>query len=580
MGTSPEITIALLSTSNLQFFVDSLRHELRRWNWDAGIWASEFNQYRQDIWEAGSQLYARQPQFVILQLDGADLFMDILRDPVSCGIDCAAVAQRAASGLEENLAMLQERLPSATVVLHTIYFPPIHALTGLEHHGPYTLSTIGPLFNVHLGRICREHPNVLVHDTAALAADLGYRNWFDARLWYLTRCRLSREAMKALAQSTVSLLRAAQGQTRKCVVLDLDNTLWGGVVGEDGLEGIALGEEGIGLAFAEFQDELLNLTRKGILLAICSKNNEEDALAVLRRHPSMRLKEGHFAAWRINWQDKAANLRELAAELNLGLDGFVFIDDNPAERALIRSGLPEVLVPEWPQDPTLYRTALLDLAVVHLMKVSLTGEDRARTSMYRAQGGRRNLLQSSGGNLESYYRSLQMTARIGFADSFTIPRIAQLTQKTNQFNLTTRRYSEAEIRALSEAPDALVLWLGLTDRFADNGVVGVMILRLLAADEWHIDTLLLSCRVIGRTVENAFVGLVCKILADRAAERLTGEYRPSGRNAVTADLYRGLGFQPVGKQDGITRWSLALRERRVAIPDWITIECRMEMRNA
>jgi FkbH-like protein len=578
-GASPT-TVALLSTSNSRFFADSLRRELRQWKWDAEVWASEFNQYRQDIWNRASRLYERQPEVVILQLDGADLFMDILRDPLAGGVDCAAAAKRAADDLETNLAVLQERLPSATVILHTVYFPPFHALTGLEHHSPYTLSSIASLFNLHIGQLSRKHPNVLVHDTAALAAHVGYRNWFDARLWYLTRCRLSGEAMKALARSTVSLLRGWKGQTRKCVVLDLDNILWGGIVGEDGMEGIALGEDGIGLAFAEFQDELLNLTRKGIVLAICSKNNEEDALAVLRRHPSMRLKEVHFAARRINWRDKAANIRELASELNLGLDSFVFIDDNPAERTLVRSQLPEVLVPEWPHDPALYKAALLDLATVHLMKVSITEEDRARTSMYRAEGERRSLLESSSGDLESYYRSLEMTARIGFADSFTIPRIAQLTQKTNQFNLTARRYSEADIRALAETPDALVLWLGLSDRFSDNGIVGVMILRCLSAAEWHIETLLLSCRVIGRTVENAFVGFASRIPMDRSAEYLTGEYHPTGKNAVTANLYRDLGFQPIGEQDGITRWKLALREQPVAIPKWITIESPKEMSNA
>ncbi len=421
---------------------------------------------------------------------------------------------------------------------------------------------------------------MLVHDTAALAAQAGFRNWFDARLWYLARCRLSREAMKALAQSTVSLLRGWMGLTRKCVVLDLDNTLWGGVIGEDGIEGIALGEEGIGLAFAEFQDELLNLTRKGIVLAICSKNNEEDALAVFRRHPSMRLKEAHFAAWRINWRDKAANIRDLAAELNLGLESFVFIDDNPAERSLVRAELPEVLVPEWPQDPASFKSTLLDLAAIHLLRVSITEEDRARTSMYRAEGERRNLLESSGGSLERYYHSLEMTARIGLADSFTIPRIAQLTQKTNQFNLTTRRYSEAQILLLSEAPDTLVLWLGLSDRFADNGIVGVIILRQVSAGEWSIDTLLLSCRVIGRTVENAFLGVACGMLTAHGAEYLTGEYHPTRKNAVTTNLYRDLGFHLVGEQGGVTRWSLVLRECPVAIPEWIKIEDRKEIPNA
>jgi FkbH-like protein len=570
------MSIALLSTSNASFFADSLKRELRLWKWDAQVWTAAFNQYRQEIWDSASELYARRPSVVILQLDGADLFADFLRDPLSGGIDCAAVAERAAGELESNLALLRGRLPNATVILHTVQFPALHALTGLEHHSPYTLSTISSEFNLRLGRISRKYPHVLVHDTAALAAHVGLRHWYDARLWYLTRCRMSREAMKALAQSTMSLLRGWKGQTRKCIVLDLDNTLWGGIIGEDGLAGIALGEEGLGLAFAEFQDELLQLTHKGILLAVCSKNNEEDALAVLREHPSMRLKEHAFAARRINWKDKATNIRGLAAELNLGLDSFIFIDDNPAERTLVRSELPEVLVPEWPEDPTAYKDALLELATVHLMKVSLTEEDRARTAMYRAEGERRGLLESAGGNLESYYRSLGMTAQIDRADSFTIPRIAQLTQKTNQFNLTTRRYSEADIRALSESPDALVLWLKMSDRFADNGIVGVLILRRIGAREWEIDTLLLSCRVIGRTVENALLGHACELLRGRAAEYLNGEYHPTQKNVLSANVYRELGFELLGEQDGVTRWRLPLRDRRVAVPQWIALELARE----
>jgi FkbH-like protein len=358
-----------------------------------------------------------------------------------------------------------------------------------------------------------------------------------------------------------------------------DNTLWGGVIGEDGIEQITLGEEGLGLAYAEFQEELLNLTRKGILLAICSKNNEEDALAVFRQHPSMRLKEDHFAARRINWRDKAANLRELAEELNLGLDSFVFLDDNPAERSLVRTALPEVLVAEWPEDATLFKTALLELAGRHLLKVSLTAEDQARTSMYRGEGQRRLLLTSSD-SLEEYYRSLDMTARIGCADAFSIPRIAQLTQKTNQFNLTTRRYSEADIRALAAAPNSLVLWLALRDRYSDNGIVGVLILRQTSAKQWLIDTLLLSCRVIGRKVENAFLAVACEALLEREAEELIGEYSPTSKNGLAATVYPDLGFAPAGDHDGVTRWRLPLRGRPVKMPDCITVEFTKEMARA
>lgn len=334
-----------------------------------------------------------------------------------------------------------------------------------------------------------------------------------------------------------------------------------------------------GLAFAEFQEELLNLTRKGFLLAICSKNNEEDALAVLRKHPSMRLKEEHFAARRINWKNKADNIRELAEELNLGMDSFVFIDDNPAERRLIEMTLPEVLVPEWPADPTLFKRELLGLAARHLPKVAITQEDRLRASMYHAES-QRKILQTSTSNLEDYYCSLGMTARIECANTFSVPRIAQLTQKTNQFNLTTRRYSEADIRAMAAAPECIVLSLALRDRYSDNGIVGVLILRQRTKKQWFIDTFLLSCRVIGRKVENAFIAVACEMLLKLDAEELIGEFIPTKKNILAATVYPDLGFEPFGNVGDGTNWRVLLQEHSIQIPDCITVELTKEIAHA
>ena len=513
----------------------------------------------------------------MLHLDGEELFAEWLRDPFAGDREARREsARRAAREVGEWAARIRQGLPDALIVLNTILLPPVHALTGLEYHSPWGLADLAAWFNLELGPITASGlSGVLVHDVASLAAELGYRQWFDPRLWHLARCRLSNAALKKLAVSLAALLRAWKGQTRKCVVLDLDNTLWGGVVGEDGLEGIALAEEGAGLAFTEFQEELARLARKGVLLALCSKNNEEDALQVLRRHPSMRLREESFAARRINWQDKAQNLRELAAELNIGLDSFVFIDDNPAERSLVRMALPEVHVPEWPAEPGEYRAALLELARDHLGRVSLTTEDRERSALYRAERQRAGLAASAA-SLSDYYRSLEMRARIALADAFSIPRIAQLTQKTNQFNLTTRRYTEAEIRAFSRQSDAMVLWLQLQDRFADQGIVGVMILRQRDAACWRIDTLLLSCRVIGRGVENAFLGCAGRLLRARGAGQLMGEYVPTPKNGLAANLYRDLGFERLGEEEGASQWSLALHGGALPIPEWIAIESMQE----
>jgi FkbH-like protein len=409
---------------------------------------------------------------------------------------------------------------------------------------------------------------VAVVDVASLAAAIGFQNWHDPRMWYLTRSRWSRTALHALAERYTAAICCSVGRIRKCIVVDLDNTLWGGVVGEEGIEGLKLGEDGIGRSYVEFQIELLNLHSKGTLLAICSKNNAEDALEVFRSHPAMRLREENFAAIRINWEDKASNLRALAEELNIGLDSFVFLDDNAAERSLIRQTLPEVLVPDLPADPSGYRTLLLELAARHFYRIGITAEDWRSGEAYQAQAERRKL-EASATSLAEYYRTLGMRARIGRADAFTIPRIAQLTQKTNQFNLTTRRYSEAEIWSASQNPDCAVWWLELTDQFGPNGLVGVLILRRQQQGTLGIDTFLLSCRVMGRTAEDAFLAAIAR---EMGASGLIGEYRPTAKNAVVCDLYPRLGFRLLRQEAGAELWEWKLAEASLMVPAWFEIE--------
>jgi len=575
-ATQPVVSIALLSTSTVQLLAGDLRKDLKRWGWETRIWQSGFNQYRQEIANPSSALYSEQPDIVVLHLDGEDLFADLLRNPFSA--DYLARPEQAGiavTELENLIATLKQRLPSALLVLNTIYFPPINSLTGLEFHSQWSITALVSTFNSELGRIAKKYSDVLIHDVAALVSNIGYRRWFDPRLWYLARCRLSSEASKNLARSLGALLRAWKGQTRKCIALDLDNTLWGGVIGEDGPNGIVIGEEGLGLAYAEFQSELLNLARKGVILAICSKNNEEEALEALRQHQLMRLRPADFAARRINWADKASNLRELAVELNIGLDSFVFVDDNPAERELIRASLPEVLVPEWPQDPSEFKAALLDLAAEHFPRTSLTTEDQQRSAMYLARG-KREVLAAGSGNLEHYYRSLEMRISIDPGDDSSVRRISQLTQKTNQFNLTTRRYTEAEIRDFLDSP-AIVWSLRLSDRFADEGIVGVLILRESDPGTWNVDTLLLSCRVIGRTIEQAFVAYACRYLKGRGAKALIGEYLPTQRNGLAANVYRDLAFEEIQRNQNGTQWRILLDENELSIPDWIAVETAEEI---
>jgi FkbH-like protein len=531
------------------------------------VWHAAFNQHRQEICDAKSLLYTRMPDAVILYLEAEDLFADSLANPFAPREQHAQRAMEAAAELDQLLETLQAGLPDALIVLHTVYLRPLNCLTGLEHHGEWGIAGLAATYNSELSRIARTRPNIVVHDTAALAAYYGYREWFDARLWYHARCRLSREANAALARSLGSLLRGWQGHSRKLLVLDLDNTLWGGLVGEEGTVGIALGPHGLGRAFLEFQIELLNLTRRGVLLAVCSKNDPEPGLEVIRNHPSMQLRENHFAAIRINWSDKAANLRSIAAELNLGEESMVFIDDNPAERELVRVAAPGVLVPEWPRDPADFKTALVDLAIHEFPRLRLTPEDKARVAMYGVERERR-ASRDIHSTLEQFLRSLDMRVRISLATISDLPRIAQLTQKTNQFNLTSKRYTEADVRRMIQDPRFLALSLALRDRFGDEGLVGALILEEGQASRWKIDTFLLSCRVIGRGVESAFLSRACDVAASRGATVLEGEYIPTARNSVAADVYSRLGFAGGGNAP----WTFDCALRRIPAPDWILIE--------
>jgi FkbH-like protein len=543
-----ELRIAILANWTSDFIQEPLTKALDRRGFQPIFWIASFDQYRQVILTDNSELYRFEPAIVILNLDGQDLFRDVLRNPFDVSPEeRQALASERASETAGLVTLLSARIPGAGVLLNTIFFPPLHSVLGLEFNSEYSLSEIPYLYNEHLARQVAAHPAISIVDIASLALLLGYERWYDPRMWYLARMRAGRKAIEGMAQRYAAVIGSRLGQIRKCLVLDLDNTLWGGIVGEDGPGGIVLGDEGVGLAYAEFQDEILNLRRKGILLAICSKNNGADALEAIRSHPAMRLREEHFAAIRINWEDKATNLRSISAELNIGLDSVVFLDDNPVERSWVREALPAVHVPEWPKDPSEYKTALLELAIEDFFQLALTDEDRRRTDMYRAQTERQRMAESST-TIDEFYRSLRMQLTIGTADSLTIPRIAQLTQKTNQFNLTTRRYTVPEITELARNPGAVVYWLSLSDKFGSSGIVGVMILRQRPepehADIWLIDTFLLSCRVLGRGVERAFIAFACEDLKRRGAHKLLGEYRPTAKNAIVAWYLRRPCFPP------------------------------------
>ncbi|MBC2601211.1 HAD-IIIC family phosphatase [Puniceicoccus vermicola] len=391
-------------------------------------------------------------------------------------------------------------------------------------------------------------PFVNFLDSGRLQSGLGETIWNDDRLWHIARQHPATPAVPALADEITALLRAQAGQTRKVLVLDLDNTLWGGVIGEDGIEGIQVGPETpTGEAFTAFQEYLLELKARGILLAVCSKNNETEARIPFETHDGMRLRLNDFVAFVANWDPKDQNLRAIAKQINLGLDSLVFVDDSPVECDWIRSRHPEVAVVQLPDDPTRYVETLDRGRWFESLHVS--AEDRNRHALYRSQK-LRNQAKEEAPSLESYLASLQMQVRSGPFDSLHLQRIAQLIQRTNQFNLTSRRHSPEQLERLVNDPHIWTQWFALEDRFGDNGLVGLVIAEC-GETTWTLDSFLMSCRVIGRKLEAQMLETVTEAARQSGATHLQGIYRPTPKNDLVSNFYRQHGFEAIGEKDGV-----------------------------
>jgi FkbH-like protein len=400
----------------------------------------------------------------------------------------------------------------------------------------------------------------------------GSEHWHDERKWLMARLPIAAACLLPMAREWMRFIVPLSGRTAKVLVVDLDNTLWGGVIGEDGMNGIAVGSEYPGAAYQALQRALLDLSRKGILLALCSKNNLDDAMEALDNHPGMLLRATHFAALRINWTDKAQNLREIAQELNVGLDALAFIDDNRFEREQVRAALPEVTVIDLPKNPMEYASAVRNCAA--LERLTLSAEDQQRTEMYAAQKQR----AAAGQNFQSkedFFRYLEQEAELEPVSDLTLERVAQLTQKTNQFNLTTRRYTESQIAEMAKKPGWQVVSIKVHDRFGDHGLVGVAITHDVG-DQCEIDTFLLSCRIIGRTVETAMLAHVAESAVQRGRKRLEGWFLPTRKNAPARDFYEQHGFASQVTNCEGSLWALDLESFTLRCPDWIKLKVATE----
>jgi len=570
LGLEP-LRVAVLRDITIEPLVPALRAELAVGGFAADMWTGGFDTVGQDALSASSGLDAAAPDLIIILRWLEQTAPDLATRFVTLGPMAATAVQEVSQRIETELSAIRARL-RAPIIINSFPLPDVTTLgildAQLEAGHRRTIEDL----NREILRVARSVPDVFVADLARLVGRIGSHVAVDERGWHTSRAPLGTPLILALAREYAKFVRALRGRVHKCLVLDCDDTLWGGVIGEDGLAGIRLDPSYPGSAYLAFQREVLNLRERGILLAIVSKNNEADVLEVLHDHPHMQIRESHLAGWRINWQDKATNLVELADELNIGVDSLVFVDDSEFERELVRERLPQVAVLDLGAEPSRYAARLTEAGLFD--SLALTADDRTRMEMVAADRERK-AAERTAATLEGFLAGLEMEATFGPPGPTDLPRIAQLTQKTNQFNLTTVRQTEGEIARLAAEPAADVHTLRLHDRFSELGLVGVAVVES-EGDTASVNTLLMSCRVLGRGVEDAFLAHIARAAVDRGARRLRGTYIPTARNSQVATFYAERGFQAVAgggePTDGAPQtWEFDLAAGQLAAPAWIKI---------
>lgn len=543
-----KIKLAVLSTVTTEQLIPLMELFLWTSGIQAEIYAADYGVVHQEILDPASHLYEFQPDFIYLALTWRDLSHtpDLFDEAVE-------IDRRVEHELGE-WSLLWKRAHEGTgaQILQDNFVPPRRLLGNHELRHPASLGRHCARVNAALAE--RAPGYVLIHDVDHLAANWGRRAFCDERFYHHAKLPASPEGLVDYAHSVASVIGAQLGRAKKCLVLDLDNTLWGGVIGDDGLAGIRLGSiSAEAEAFVAFQHYVLGLSRRGIILAVCSANEETLAKQVFIDHPEMVLKLEDISSFVANWESKAANIERIAQVLNIGLSEIVFLDDDPAQRALVRRMLPKVSVPQVSGDPSEYAAVLERMR--YFQVASLGSEDLERTELYRANAARRAVEHSSG-SVGEFLQSLDMRAHIAPIEDASLERSVQLINKTNQFNLTTRRYTTADILGKINDERWYTCTIRLYDRFGGNGLVSVL-LACKTNDVLEIDTWVMSCRVLRRGVEHLLMNHVYEATRDAGLSTIRGEFIPTERNALVARHYAGLGFHEThSNQDGATFWEL------------------------
>ena len=557
-----KIRIGIISSFTINGLEESIRVKLAEKNIDCVTYVGGYNQYNQEILNQESNLYKFSPNITFLIIDTRSILGELFNLPYSVSaLERKNFVEKKLKEIQ-NLANTFTDKTKSKLIIANFDIPTYSPYGIFETKTDYGFHKMIEDLNRGLINDFKISDLIYIYDFNGFISRYGGDNIFDYKQFLFGDMKISLDYIPYLANDLMGYVIGYLGLSKKCVVLDLDNTLWGGVIGEDGFNDIKLGPEPPGNAYLEFQLVLLSLYQRGIILAINSKNNYDDALKVIEEHPYMILRKENFASMKINWNDKVSNMKAIANDLNIGIDSLVFFDDDPVNREFMRLNMPQILTVDVPQDPSQYAQTIKKMNGFSVMKI--TDEDTQRGKMYLEQS-KRNDFEQSAPDLESFLKNLDLKVLIKNANEFTIPRISQLTLKTNQFNLTTKRYQESDIKKLSEDDKYVIGCAQVKDKFGDNGITGVFIIQKENSKEWFIDTFLLSCRIMGREVEKGMLGYIMNKAKENGVEQIKAQFIPSQKNKPIEDFLPNCGFQKDGDF-----WFYSLKTQ-FTIPEYLTV---------
>lgn len=531
------IKVALLGDTATQFLATALKGTGIDRGFLLDLFEADFNQIERQFMDPGSDLHAFDPEYIVVFQSTHKW----LEKHALCN------SEQKASLADERLAFVRSICGLTQAKIIYLNYPEIEdtVFGSYANRVPSSFTWQVRKFNYELMRISQENPNLYICDLAGLQSKFGRDRFFDAAVYTSTEMILSLDALPYVSARILDIICSLKGRFKKCLILDLDNTLWGGVVGDDGLEGIQLGHGlGIGKVFTEFQMWIKKLKERGIIICICSKNDEDKAKEPFEKHPDMVLRLSDIAVFMANWETKVDNIQAIQQILNIGFDSMVFLDDNPFERNIVREHIPGITVPELPEDPADYLEFLYSLNLFETTSYSVTDKDR--TKQYQIEAERTSYAKTFT-NEGEFLRSLEMVSKVEGFTPFNTPRVAQLSQRSNQFNLRTVRYTEADITSMSNDPGVIPVTFTLEDKFGDNGLICVVILKKLDEESLFIDTWFMSCRVLKRGMEEFTLNTVVLKAREHGYRRIVGEYLPTLKNGMVKDHYDRLGFKPLGE---------------------------------